>query len=43
MSNGSVTFSTFLFQTDGTQTITATDLTNTNIPTATSSSVVVAN
>jgi hypothetical protein len=43
MNNGSVTFSTFLFQTDGTNTITATDTTNTNIPPATSSSVVVAN
>ncbi len=43
MTNGTVTFSTFLFQTDGTQTITATDTTSTNIPAAISSSVVVAN
>jgi len=43
MTNGTVTFSTFLFQTDGTQTISATDTVSTNIPTATSSSVVVAN
>ena len=43
MTNGTVTFSTFLFQTDGTQTINATDTVNTNIPMATSSSVVVAN
>ncbi len=43
MVNGTVTFSTFLFQTGGggTQTITATDTTSTNIPTATSSPVVV--
>jgi hypothetical protein len=44
MTNGIVTFTTFLFQTDGTQTVTATDTTTTNnIPVATSSSVVVAN
>ena len=44
MTNGIVTFSTFLFQTDGTQTVNATDTTTTNnIPVATSSSVVVAN
>jgi hypothetical protein len=43
MVNGTVTFTTFLFQTGGggTQTITATDTTSTNIPAATSSPVVV--
>ena len=43
MVNGTVTFSTFLFQTGGggTQTISATDTTSTNVPTATSSPVVV--
>lgn len=41
MANGTVTFSDFLFGTQGSQTITATDLSSTNIPTATSSSVIV--
>jgi hypothetical protein len=43
MTNGTITFTTFLFQTDGPQVIYATDTTSTNIPMATSSSVVVAN